>query len=392
MTGTGFGAGGGPRLLMVLQDLPFFISHRMIVAEAAHARGFEVHVAAPPDSRHEPALQAAGLIFHPLRMNRGWQAPLGEVRALTRIWRLVRRLKPDLVHLVSIKPVIYGGLAARLASVPAVVAAITGLGLPFSGTSLAIRAMRPVFKGLYALSFRHPNLRVIFQNHDDRAVFERDNLVRPGDIVMIKGCGVDLTQFRPSTEPMPSPPVVIFSARLLAEKGLNEFAEAARLLKAEGVAARFMIVGRYDDQNPTGISPERMAEWVDEGLVEYCGFSTAMDDTLRQADIACLPSYGEGMPRSLMEAAATGLPMVTTTAPGCREAVIPGETGMLVPVRDARALAEALRPLILDPALRRRMGAAARRQAIAEFSATDFIAQSLAAYDAVLAQAPGKGA
>ena len=173
--------------------------------------------------------------------------------------------------------------------------------------------------------------------------------------------------------------------------GAKAIAEAARLLKAEGVAARFVVVGRHDDHNPTGITPERMAQWVGEGVLEYHGFSTAMGETLREADIACLPSYGEGMPRGLMEAAATGLPMVTTLAPGCREAVIPGKTGVLVPVRDARALADALRPLVLDPALRQRMGAAARQQAIAEFSAEDFIARSLAAYAAVLPMPAGKG-
>jgi len=380
------------RLLLILQDLPFFISHRLVVAKAARELGLEVHIAAPPDSRHEPTLAAAGLVFHPLRLARGWQNPLREIAAIIRMWRLIRRTRPDLVHLVSIKPVIYGGLAARLAGVPAAIAAITGLGLPFSGTSLAIRLMRPVFRLLYGAAFQHPNIRVIFQNNDDRAVFETTNLVRPGNIIMIKGCGVDLTEFRPREGQRAGPPVVIFSGRLLAEKGLREFAEAAHLLKAEGIAARFVVVGRHDDLNPTGISAARMSQWVGEGVLEYHGFSTAMGETLRGADIACLPSYGEGMPRGLMEAAATGLPMVTTYAPGCREAVIPGETGVLVPVRDAKALADALRPLLLDPALRQRMGAAARQQAIAEYSAEDFIARSLAAYAAVLPLPPGKGA
>jgi len=391
MMGTGLEAARESRLLMILQDLPFFISHRLVVAKAARELGLEVHVAAPPDSRHEPALAAAGIVFHPLHLERGWGNPLGEIAAIIRMWRLIRRTRPDLVHLVSIKPVIYGGLAARLAGVPAAVAAITGLGLPFSGTNLAIRLMRPILRLLYGVAFQHPNIRVIFQNQDDRAVFETANLVRASDIVMIKGCGVDLTEFRPGVDQRSGPPVVIFSGRLLAEKGLREFAEAARLLRAEGIAARFVVVGRHDDHNPTGITPERMAQWVGEGVLEYHGFSTAMGETLREADIACLPSYGEGMPRGLMEAAATGLPMVTTLAPGCREAVIPGETGVLVPVRDARALADALRPLVLDPTLRQRMGVAARQQAIAEFSAEDFIARSLAAYAAVLPMPAGKG-
>jgi glycosyltransferase involved in cell wall biosynthesis len=390
LSGPGAPVAASPRLLIVLQDLPFFMSHRLIVAQAARAHGLDVHVAAPPDSRHEPALLAAGITFHPLRIARGWQNPLRELTVLARLWHLMRQLRPDVVHLVSIKPVTYGGLAARLAGVPGVVAAITGLGLPFSGTSLAVRLLRPVIKMLYAVAFRHPNLKVILQNHDDRAVFAR--MMRPDDAVMIKGCGVDLNEFRPCTERRDGPPVVIFSGRLLAEKGLVEFAEAARLLKTEGIAARFVVVGRHDDQNPTGISPGRMAQWVDAGILEYPGFSTDMGVTLRQADIACLPSYGEGMPRCLMEAAATGLPMVTTLAPGCREVVIPGQTGLLVPTRDAPALAQALRTLILDNALRQRMGAAARQQAIAEYAAEDFIAQSIAVYDAVLAQMPRKGA
>jgi glycosyltransferase involved in cell wall biosynthesis len=381
--------GAPPRLLMVLQDLPFFISHRLSIARAARAKGWDVHVAAPADPRHEPALKAAGLVFHPLPMKRGGRNPLAELNLVKAMAGLMTGLAPDVVHLVSIKPVLYGGLIARVARLPAAVFAITGLGFLFTDGSAATRALRPLVMAAYRFALHHPNARAIFQNRDDLALFEGHRLVRKGDVVMIKGCGVDLVEFHPPLHRKPAPPVVLFPARLLGDKGLYEFVDAARRLRAEGAKARFVVVGRHDPDNPTDVGPERMAGWIAAGLIEHPGFSTNMAETFRMADIACLPSYREGMPRSLMEAAASGLPVVTTDVPGCREAVLPGETGILVPVRDGAALAKALRPLIEDAMLRRRMGEAARRLAEAEFSVEEFVKRSLGAYEAVLAL-PGR--
>jgi len=376
-----------PRLLMVLQDLPFFLSHRFAVAVAARDAGFDVHVAAPPDARAERRLAEAGLAFHPLPVRRGGRNPLAELVALHALWRLMRAARPDVVHLVSIKPVLYGGIAARLARVPGAVMAITGLGFIFTQDSPANRLLRPLVRAAYRLALGHPNARVIFQNRDDLGLFRAGGLVAADKVVTIKGCGVDLNVFAPPPAPPAAggaAPVVLFPARLLGDKGLNEFVEAARILGAEGVSGRFVVVGRHDPGNPTDVGPARMAEWIAAGLIEHPGFSADMAATLREADIACLPSYREGMPRALMEAAAAGLPVVTTDVPGCREAILDGETGFLVPVRDGVALAAALRRLLTDADLRRTMAEAARRLARDEFSVEDFVARSLAAYDAVL--------
>ncbi len=379
------------RLLMVLQDLPFFTTHRLSIARAARARGWEVHVTAPADPRHEPTLAAAGLVFHPLPLRRGGTNPLEEARAVAFLWRLMGDVRPDVVHLVSAKPMLYGGLAARLRRVPAVVHAVTGLGHLFSGQGLGARAARALALVLYRIALGHPNTRTIFQNPDDLAAFRERGLVRPGDVVVIRGCGVDPEMFRPPAEPRPPGPVeVLFTARLLADKGIHEFVAAARRLRAEGLDARFTIVGRHDPENPTDVGPEIVADWVAEGVVAYRGFSTDMPGVLRATDIVCLPSYyGEGLPRGLIEAAATGLPIVTADTVGCREAVIDGQTGLLVPARDADALADALRRLIVDPAMRARMGAAGRDYAVAEFTEARFLAQSLAVYDALLTPAAG---
>jgi len=281
------------------------------------------------------------------------------------------------------KPVVWGGIATRLLGVPAVVHAVTGLGYLFIRSGPAAWAQRQAVKALYRFALGHGNGRVIFQNGDDRDLFLRHRLVKAERVVMIRGCGVDMTEFSPASEP-DGPPAVLFPARLIGDKGLNEFIAAVEILKARQVEARFVLVGRHDPQNPTNIDPARVADWQRRGLVEVGGFATDMPAALNAAHIVCLPSYREGLPRTLIEAAACGRAIVTTDVPGCREVVRHGENGLLVPVRDSAALAEALAVLIDDPERRRTMGARGRAMAEAEFSVERFVAESLDTYRAVL--------
>jgi glycosyltransferase involved in cell wall biosynthesis len=372
----------GPRLLMVLNDAPFFLTHRLPIARAARALGVEVHVAVRHDDEAVPVIRAEGFHHHDIPLARGSRRLAGEVALIAALWRLMRTIRPDIVHAVTMKPVVYGGLVARLLGMPAVVHAVTGLGYLFLIEGLGARLQRALVMALYRFALGHRNCRAIFQNADDLALFRDAGLVDPARVIVIKGCGVDTERLVPLPEP-PGPPVVLFPARILGDKGANEFVAAARAIKRDRPDVRFVMVGRTDPDNPTDIGEPRIREWEREGIVEWHGFSRDMTATFASCHLVCMPSYREGLPRVLIEAAACGRAIVTADVPGCREVVREGENGLLVPARDGAATAAAVRRLIDDGDLRRAMAARGRARAEAEFSERDFIARSLAAYRAV---------
>ncbi len=376
------------RLLIIVHEALFFTSHRLPIGLAMRERGWEVHVAAPADPAVEARLAEMGIRMHPIPLARGGTDPLAELRLIAALYRLIRRIDPALVHLVSLKPVLWGGLASRLAGVPAAVHAITGLGFLFTNGEgrggIKAGLLRGIVRGLYRFSLRHRNSLAIFQNPDDLALFETSGMVRPDRWRMIKGCGVDMAAFPAQPEPVEDPPIAMFPARLLGDKGVNEFVGAAQILRDEGVPARFVLVGRRDPDNPTDIGEDRLQSWIASGLVEYWGYSTDMAGTLAKANLIVMPSYREGLPRGLIEAAATQRAIVTADVPGCREVVRHERTGLLVSVRDAVATAAAMRRLLLDKAERARMAANGRAMAEAEFSVEYFVSASLKVYDEVL--------
>jgi glycosyltransferase involved in cell wall biosynthesis len=362
--------GGSPpgRLLFVINDLAFLVSHRLAVAQAALDAGYEVHIAAPGDTASEQRLAGSGFHLHRLAMHRHKINPVSELRSLWEIYLTHKRLKPDIVHLVTIKPVIYGGIAARMAGVPSVVSAISGLGYAFAGANLRNRAINLLVRPLYRLALGHQTQRVIFQNDNDRMTIERLGVDLTGKAEMIPGSGVDLGVFRPAPPP-DGPVTVVLASRLLRDKGIAEFVEAARILKREGSTARFVLAGDAPRGNPASVPQHMLDAWKAEGAVEFWGFRTDMPDVLAQSHIVVLPSYyREGLPKALIEAAACGRAVITTDAPGCREAIIEGKTGRLVPVRDSAALANAMRGLIEDEAARVEMGIAGRKHAEQVFS------------------------
>ena len=375
-----------PRLLYLMNEALFFTTHRMAVALAARDAGFEVHVAAPYMAGAVETIRAHGFRYHDLPLDRGSLRPLAELRLLRAFHALIREVRPDLLHAVAMKPVLYGGLLARLARVPAVVHAITGLGYLFLRQSLGAKLTRGLVTRLYRYALGHPNVRAIFQNPDDLGLFLEGRLVDPARAVTIKGCGVDLGEFRPGPEAQ-GPVTVMFPARLIGDKGVREFVEAAEIIGLEGAPARFVLVGRNDPQNPTNVPEAEIRDWERRGIVEWWGFRDDMAATLGQAHVVAMPSYREGLPRVLIEAAACGRAIVSADVPGCREIVREGENGLLVPARDGRALAGAIRRLIDDASLRRRMGARGRAIAEAGFSVEHLVAAHLALYRALLPDA-----
>ena len=370
------------RLLFVVNNPAFFMSHRVPVALAAQQSGYEVHVATM-DGPAVADIEALGMTHHAIPMTRSGKHPLQELGTLLALIRLFRRLRPRIVHLVTIKPVLYGGIAARLTRVPGMVAAISGLGFVFLSNSLKMKLVRAVVARLYRLALGHPNSRVIFQNASDRDLLQSLGAVRDAQVVMIRGAGVDLNEYSAQPEP-PAPPVVVtMVARLLRDKGVQEFVQAARLLRERGLPVTMQLVGGVDAGNPASATPDDVDAWQREGCVRALGERSDVAALYAASHIAVLPSYREGLPKSLIEAAACARAVVTTDVPGCRDAIEPGETGLLVPVRDAQALADAIARLVEDPALRQSMGAAGRTLAEREFNIERVARLQVEIYDAL---------
>ena len=355
------------RLLFVVNNPAFFMSHRLPVAQAAQRAGYDVHVATM-DGPAVADIVALGMTHHVIPMTRSGKHPLQELGTLLALLRLFRRLRPRVVHLVTIKPVLYGGIAARLARVPGMVAAISGLGFVFLSNSLKMRLVRSVVARLYRLALGHPNSRVIFQNASDRDLLKSLGAVRDEQVVLIRGAGVDLDLCQALPEPAAPPVVATMVARLLRDKGVWEFVEAARLLRARGVPVTMRLVGGVDAGNPTSATPAEVEAWQREGCVEALGERSDVPQLYAASHIAVQPSYREGLPKSLIEAAACGRAVVTTDVPGCRDAIDPDKTGLLVPVRDPQALADAIARLAGDATLRQAMGTAGRALAEREFN------------------------
>lgn len=369
----------GHRLFIIVNELHFFVSHRLPLALAARDAGYEVHVATRP-VRDAAQIESLGLVHHPIRLSRSGKNPFAELLVIWRLVRLLRRVRPDVVHLVTIKPVLYGGLAARLAGVHGVVAAVSGLGFVFTSQRRGARLLRGIVTGLYRMALDHPNLRVIFQNPTDRSLLLSRDVIAPEATILVPGSGVDLQAYRAQPE-TDGEPIVVMAARLLKDKGVAEFVEAARLLRQRGVRARFLLAGEPDSGNPQSVTADELRAWQAAGDVELLGFRSDIAGLFCAAHIVVLPSYyGEGLPKVLIEAAACGRAVVTTDSPGCRDAIEPDITGLLVPARDVGALARAIHLLIDDVSLRRRMGQAGRQLAERRYSIERIIDAHLIAY------------
>ncbi len=373
---------GARRLLMAVNNPAFFLSHRLPVALGAKAAGYDVHIATM-DGPSVPEILRHGLSHHVIPMSRSGKNPLQELRSIHALWSLFRRLRPDIVHGVTIKPVLYGGIAARLAGVPAYVAAISGLGFVFTRSTRGPDVLRIATSVLYRLALGHRNSRVIFQNTNDRDVLCKLGVVRPAQVVMVRGSGVDLDTYRYEPEP-DGAPTAIMAARLLEDKGVREYVEAARLAADDESGLRWLLVGSPDPGNPASITQAQYDSWCREGVVQCLGERSDVAQLYADAHIVVLPSYREGLPKSLVEAAAAGRAVVTTDVPGCRDAIEPGVSGLLVPPRNAVALADAVLRLAQDAPLRRGMGAAGRRLAEQAFDVRKIVDHHLNLYAALL--------
>jgi len=389
-----FDANGGKRpvVLFVVNEAFFFLSHRIHLAKAAIEAGCDVHLAAPadhgwaPDGFHVSQIEAFGVQCHEIRLSRRGQNPITELRSVVSIWRLMRRLEPDLVHLLTIKLLLYGGLAARISGVPAVVFGVTGLGHVFSSGGIASRIRRGLVVPLMRFCMRHPRSKVVVQSHGDSDFLASRAIAAPDRIKVVVGSGVDLNEFR--YVPLPknrTERVVTFAARMIWDKGVGAFVGAARDIRTRIPEARFCLVGSTKSENPRSVPAETLNAWVESGIVDWVGRRDDMPKILVNSDIVCLPTlYGEGVPKILLEAAACGRAIVASDTPGCREVVRDGVNGLLVDPTDTRSLVVALENLLRDQGLTERMGRAGAELASQSFDVNQVVARTIAVYESLL--------
>jgi len=362
----------------------YLYNFRRSLAEALKEAGHEVLLVAPAGPYSEK-LRSKGFRFVAAPMERRSLNPMRELSLLFWLRRLIRRERLSLVHGFTLKCAVYGSLASRLEGKAARVASVAGLGYVFINNELRARILRPLVRTLLRVALGGDKIRLILQNSDDIESFKQVRLLDPAVVRLIQGSGVNCQRFIPlgKDERTDSGETlrVVLAARLLWDKGLAEYIAAAREIRGKGLPIEFFLVGAPDPGNPASVTEKQVRAWAEEGVIEWLGHRDDMPDLLQTVDIAVLPSYREGLPKGLIEAAACGLPIVTTDVPGCREVVTDGVDGLLVPVRDVVALSDAIERLCRDEDLRGRLGAAARKKALLRFDEQIVISQTLAVYD-----------
>lgn len=370
------------KIIFVVNDADFFISHRLDIGLKAKSEGIDVHIASPGDCPAEIA--NAGFVYHKIDSTRSGMNPISELRIIFSLIRLFGVEKPDLVHLITMKPYLYGGIAARVTGVESVVSSVAGLGILFSSKTLKTKLLRMLLFPLFKFSFGHRKQRTIFQNPDDRKALLNLGFLKLENTVLIRGAGVSLSNFPIVSEPT-SVPVISYASRLLIDKGVCQFVEASEILKNRGIRVRFWLIGSTDCANSNSVSEQQLSEWEQKGLVELFGQRKDIPYLFSQSNIITLPSfYGEGLPKVLLEAAASGRAVVTTDHPGCRDAIDVGKTGILVPVKDSRALADAIQFLLENSVVRFKMASYGRLLAEREFDVQNVAMTHMEIYNELL--------
>lgn len=372
------------KLLYIINHMDWFWSHRLPLALGAQADGWDVQVCAS-GAAHGAELSARGFTGLDLPDAGAKVSPFAVLGIILAIHRLIKAEQPDLIHVITIKYAFMAGLAARLHPNMKIVMTLAGLGYLFSGEGFKPRLLRFIVGPFLRLALKNPRAQVIFQNPDDRDIMLKRGFVRSQNANLIKGSGVDIAAFPFVAEPVGKTPLVVMPTRLVHDKGVGVFIEAAQILKNRGVEADFQIAGGEAPHNPLGISKSEMEAMVSDGCATWLGKVDDMPGLLARANVIVYPSYyGEGIPKVLLEANATGRAIVTTDHAGCREAVHDGQNGILVPVKDAQATAEAIARLIGDDDLRGDMGKASRRRAEQEFDVTIIVKMTLSVYNTAL--------
>ncbi len=360
------------KVLFFVNDLPAFFIQRLNLAQHVKESGYEVIIASPENQKVDD-LKELGFSHQTIPVNRKSLNIFSGIVVIYRLVRIIKKIKPDILHNVSSKQVIYGSIAARICGVKKIINLINGLGWIYvERRGIAVKILRSLVSTLYKLALSNKNIIVIFQNPDDKKYFLDRNILDESQIKVILGSGVNTDKFKPSVEEIPtnqSKIKIIFLSRMLWVKGVKYLIDAVRILKSRSLEFELNLVGQPDLGNPDSIPYETLESWEKNGLINYKGFINDPIKIIQSADVVVLPTYlREGVPLSLIESASCGKPIVTTDVPGCREIVIDGLNGFLIPPKDTIALSESLEKLIINEPLRKKFGEESRKLALKSFS------------------------
>jgi len=367
------------RILFFVTEDWFVCSHWLPIIIGAKEAGYDV-VVVTRTNRHAEIIRQHGARVIPFEISRRGSNLFREIAAIRRLTGIYREEKPDIVHHVAMKPMLYGSLVAHLLRIPHTFNWVAGMGWLFVSSRRRAKVLQAVVRKVLGMLLRGTS--VIVENKDDREIIAGLG-VEAGHIKLVRGAGVDTSMYAPSPQP-DGVPLVVLPARMLWDKGVGEFVDAAGQLRQRGVQARFALVGEPDPENPASVPEDQLLAWQQEGAVEWWGRSENMPQVYAQSRIVCLPSYREGLPKSLLEAASCARPVVTSNVPGCRDVVRDGDNGILVEARNAGALADALAILLANPKLCQQMGQRGRERVLQEFSQEKIVSQVLSLYREVL--------
>ncbi len=376
------------KLLFFAGDAPFLVSHRLNLVTGAVREGYEVSVASPGDTEAIETIRSAGAKWIEWKVNRGGTSPVSECASFLRAFSIVREARPDVVHAVGLKCILHAGIATRLLAIP-LVGAVSGLGYLYTGArTWKKRILRRAIDLILHLWLNRRDVSLIFQNGDDAELVDLAGLNKVS-VHLIGGSGVDLNRITMHPHPVGAETRIGLPARLLRDKGVYEFVEAARELKARRRNVALLLIGDPDMANPTSVTPKEIDAWLDQGIVEWHPHTRNIAEALARLHIVALPSYREGFPKTLIDAAAAGRAAVTSDVSGCRDAIVEGETGLLCAPKDGIALADALERLILDRDACISMGRAARAHAERHFDVEEVTRRHLDLYRERIASARG---
>jgi glycosyltransferase involved in cell wall biosynthesis len=368
--------------ILLISNTDWYLHHfRLPLANTLRDQGFEVVFVSPP-GKYAPMIKSLGFRWVGWRLGRRTLTPWSELSSTIELARILRREHPDLIHNHTIKPVIYGSLATRLAGCDKVVNSITGRGFIFVNQATRTRLLKLLVRIMYRIALNHAGFVTIFENETDREYFNKEKIIKSRNTYLIPGMGVDTDYFKPVPEPE-GITIILYSGRLLWDKGVGTLVDAAHLLH-QRTPVRVALVGQPDPGNPTSIPESTIRNWVSVGLVEWWGWREDMNIVYQSSHIVTLPSMGEGIPTSLLEAAACGKPLVASDVPGCRDVVQHNINGILVPAGDPAALAGALYQLVSKPELRGKMGLVGRQFVLQHFTTSIINSQTIAVYQEML--------
>ena len=373
------------KLLFNITEDWFFCSHFLDRALAAKANGYSIYVISR-QNKHKHIIEGHGICSYSIPFNRKSINPIYEFYILLKIIYLYKRIKPDIVHHVAAKPIIYGSIAAKICKIKSVLNAPVGLGFVFSSDTLKAKFLRPILK-LLLKSFLNSHLgikmknKVVFENHDDLNYFIEMGAVKPNSACVIKGAGVKVNKVIYKNNNKRLIPTITLLARMIKDKGIREFVYAAKKINSKKINGRFLLVGDTDPLNPSSLDKSILQKWNNEKIIVWEGWVSDVERILKETDILCLPSYREGLPKALIEGAAFGIPIVTTDTVGCREVVKDGVNGFLVPIKNSDQLAKKIYKLIKNKSLREKMGKKSHEIALSNFESSIIISQTLKVYD-----------